>query len=411
MLDSQTIKADFPILSRLVNGRALVYLDNSATSQKPLQVLTAVDDYYTTSNANVHRGSHTLSNEATSLYEKSREKVARFIGARKPEEIIFVSNTTEALNLVAYAYALAALTTGDEIVVGAWEHHSNLVPWQQVALHTGAKLVYIYPTKEGLFDLADYKSKLSTRTKLVAMAQASNVLGTVFPVTAIVAEAHKYGAITVIDGAQSTPHMAVNVQSLGCEFFAFSGHKMLAPMGIGVLYVRSEMYNRMQPFMTGGGMISQVEATKATWEVPPYTFEAGTPNVGGAVGLASAIDYLTGVGMPAIREHELKLTDYALAEFTKLAGSVPALNLVGSLDPTQRTGLVSFYLTGIHPHDIAAILDQQGVAIRSGYHCAMPLHTHLALSPTCRASWYLYNSHQDIDALLSGVREASRLLA
>lgn len=411
MLDVQKIKADFPILSRQTNGHDLVYLDNSATSQKPVQILSAVDDYYKTCNANVHRGSHTLADEATSRYEKSRETVARFIGAQKPEEIIFVRNATEALNLVAYSYASDNLASGEEILLGVWEHHSNLVPWQQVCLKTGAKLIYTYPTREGLFDFNDYKSKLTKKTKLVAVAQASNVLGTIFPVAEIIAEAKKFGAVTIIDGAQSTPHMPVNVKNLGCDFFAFSGHKMLAPMGIGILYVKAGMYNRMHPFMTGGGMILEVDEQKATWEKPPYMFEAGTPNVSGAIGLASAINYLDNVGMRNIRDHEIGLNQYTLEAFKKLAGSVPSLNIIGSSDPVQRTGLISFYLNNIHSHDISAILDQQGVAVRSGYHCAMPLHLKLGVGPTCRASWYLYNSQKDIDVLVEGVKEASRILA
>ena len=410
MLDVNKIKADFPILSRQINGRNLVYLDNSATSQKPLQVLEAVDDYYKTCNSNVHRGSHTLADEATSRYEKSRETVARFIGAQKSEEIIFTRNTTESINMVAYSYAAKCLQVGDEILLGIWEHHSNLLPWQQVCLKTGAKLVYIYPTKEGLFDFNDYKSKLNSKTKLVAIAQASNVLGTVFPVAEIVQEAKKFGAVTVVDGAQSTPHMPVNVKNLGCDFFAFSGHKMLAPMGIGVLYAKSEIMDKMDPFMTGGGMILEVEEKNIVWEKPPYKFEAGTPNVGGAVGLASAINYLNDIGMQNIRTHEVELNEYALEAFKKTCLTIPSLHFLGPVDPMQRAGLVSFYFDNIHPHDISAILDQRGVAIRSGFHCAMPLHLKLGISPTCRASWYLYNGKKDIDALMEGILEASRLL-
>ena len=410
VLDIQKIKADFPILSRQINGYNLAYLDNAATSQKPTQVLSAVDDYYKTCNANVHRGSHTLADEATSRYEKSREIVARFISAKKPEEIIFVRNTTEALNLVAFSYALDNLTSGDEMLLGVWEHHSNLIPWQQVCSKTGAKLVYTYPTKDGLLDLDDYKAKLNKKTKLVAMAQASNVLGTIFPVAEIVAEAHKFGAITVIDGAQSAPHIPVNVNSIGCDFFAFSGHKMLAPMGVGVLYVKSDMYNKMTPFTTGGGMILEVSEQAATWESPPYKFEAGTPNVSGAVGLATAIDYLNGIGMQNIRDHEVELNQYALEAFKKVSLTVPSFNVLGPTDSVRRTGLISFYFSHIHAHDVAAILDQRGVAVRSGHHCAMPLHQKLGIGSTCRASWYLYNDKKDLDALADGVLEASRLL-
>lgn len=410
MLDVQKIKADFPILSRQINGHNLVYLDNSATSQKPQQVLDAVNDYYKTSNANVHRGSHTLADEATSLYEKSRETVAKFIGAQKKEEIVFVRNATEAINLVAYSFAENSLEPGDEVLLGAWEHHSNLIPWQQVCLRKGARLIFMYPTKDGLFDFDDYKSKLSKKTKLVAIAQASNVLGTVFPVAEIVAEAKKYDAVVVVDGAQSTPHMPVDVKKLGCDFFAFSGHKMLAPMGIGVLWAKSDILEKIPPFMAGGGMILEVDEKIAVWDKVPYKFEAGTPNVSGAVGLASAINYLNGVGMQNVQAHEAKLNEYALEAFKKVCADIPSLHLLGPADPAQRAGLISFYFDNIHAHDVSAILDQRGIAIRSGFHCAIPLHLKLEIGPTCRASWYLYNDKKDLDALTSGVLEASRIL-
>lgn len=410
MLDVQTIKADFPILSRQVNGRDLVYLDNSATSQKPNQVLIAVEDYYKTCNANVHRGSHTLADEATSLYEKSREIVANFVGAQQKEEIVFVRNTTEAINLVATSYAEKFLDKDDEVLLGVWEHHSNLVPWQRACLKTGAKLVYTYPTKDGLFDFADFKAKLSTKTKIVVVAQASNVLGTIFPVVEIVAEAKKVGAVTVVDGAQSTPHMPVNVKSLGCDFFAFSGHKMLAPMGIGALYIKSDLAEKLDPFITGGGMIDEVDQTNSTWEKAPYKFEAGTPNVGGAIGLAKAVQYLQGLGMENIRSHELELNAYALESFRKAALTLSALDILGPTKPENRAGLISFHLAGVHPHDLSAILDQHGVAVRSGYHCAMPLHRYLNIGPTCRASWYIYNDKKDIDALISALLDASHIL-
>lgn len=410
MLDVQKIKADFPILARQVKNRDLVYLDNAATSQKPSQVLTAVDDYYKTCNANVHRGSHTLADEATSLYEKSREIVAKFIGARLSEEIAFVKNTTEAINLIAYSYATKFLQRDDEILLGVWEHHSNLVPWQEVCVKTGAKLVYTYPTKDGLFDMGDFKSKLSKKTKLVAVAHASNVLGTIFPVADIVAEAKKVGAVVVVDGAQSVPHMPVDVQKLGCDFFAFSGHKMLAPMGVGVLYAKSEILQKMDPFITGGGMIFEVDNQNSSWEKPPYKFEAGTPNVSGAVGLAKAVQYLQELGMDKVRSHEVELNAYALESFRKIGLTLASFDILGPVDPQKRSGLLSFYLAGTHAHDISAILDQRGIAVRSGFHCAMPLHQHLNIGPTCRASWYIYNDKTDIDALLAGVLEASRIL-
>ncbi len=410
MLDVQKIKADFPILARQVNNRDLVYLDNAATSQKPNPVLTAVDDYYKTCNANVHRGSHTLADEATSLYEKSREIVAKFIGARLSEEIVFVKNTTEAINLIAYSYATKFLQRDDEVLLGVWEHHSNLVPWQEVCLKTGAKLVYTYPTKDGLFDMDDFRSKLSKKTKLVSVVHASNVLGTIFPVADIVAEAKRVGAVVVVDGAQSAPHMPVDVQKLGCDFFAFSGHKMLGPMGVGVLYAKSEILQKMDPFITGGGMIFEVDIQNSTWEKPPYKFEAGTPNVSGAVGLAKAVQYLQEIGMEHVRSHEVELNAYALESFRKVGLTLASFDILGPTDPQKRSGLLSFCYAGMHAHDISAILDQRGVAVRSGFHCAMPLHQHLNIGPTCRASWYIYNDKTDIDALLAGVLEASRIL-
>ncbi len=410
MLNVQKIKADFPILARKVNGKALVYLDNAATSQKPASVLEAVDRYYETSNANVHRGSYTLADEATFLYEKARETLKTFVGASSNEEIIFVKNTTEAINLVAYSYASKNLKEGDEILLGVWEHHSNLVLWQEIGEKTGAKLVYMHPTKEGLFDFKDFTSKLTKNTKLVTVAQASNVLGTIFPVSDIVAEAKKFGALVSVDGAQSVPHMPIDVKKLGCDFLAFSGHKMLGPMGIGVLYVKSDIYPMMEPFIAGGGMIAEVSKQKSTWEEPPYKFEAGTPNVGGAVGLTEAVNYLQKVGMSNIREHEVELTAYALGLLERIEKDIPQLEVLGPKDPKKRSGLVSFYHPKMHAHDVAAILDKCGVAVRSGFHCAMPLHQHFNVGPTFRASWYIYNDKSDIDALFEGIVEASRVL-
>lgn len=410
MLDVQKIKREFPILSGRINNRDLVYLDNAATSQKPISVVNSLTDYYITCNANVHRGSHTLADEATSLYEKSREIVASFIGARSSDEIVFCKNTTEAINMVAYSYATKFLQKDDEILLGVWEHHSNLVPWQQVCITTGARLVYTYPTKEGLFDYQDFESKLSKKTKIVAVAHASNVLGTIFPIADIVTEAKKFGAAVVVDGAQSAPHMPIDVQKLGCDFFAFSGHKMLGPMGTGALYGRMELLQKMDPFMTGGGMIFEVDTQNSSWERPPYKFEAGTPDVGGAVGLAKAARYLQELGMENVRSHEVELNAYALEAFKRAGLVVSDLDMLGPTDPQKRTGLISFYLLGAHAHDVSAVLNQRGVAIRSGFHCAMPLHRHLNIGPTCRASWYIYNDKSDIDALLEGVLEASRIL-
>ena len=409
MLDTNTLKKDFPILEMKVNGKDLVYLDNAATTQKPEKVLAAVDTYYRICNANVHRGSHTLSDNATSLYERSRESVAKFIGA-KPTEIIFTRNATEGINLVAYSYGLATLHAGDEILIGGWEHHSNLVPWQEVCHKTGARLVYTYPDNQGLFDFADFCSKLGARTKIVAVGHASNVLGTIYPVAEIAAEAKKVGALVVVDGAQSLPHLPVNIKQLSCDALAFSGHKMLGPMGIGVLWLDESLQESLSPFLTGGGMVLEVDENKASWEKPPHKFEAGTPNVSGAVGLAAAIDYIKTIGIEEIRKHEIELSSYALQAFADLARGFQNLRILGPMDATKRTGLISFHMQGVHAHDVSAILDQRGIAVRSGYHCAMPLHTHLGIGPTVRASWYLYNSQADITALVSGISDAKKIL-
>ncbi len=405
-LEVEKIKKDFPILERKINGNDLVYLDNAATSQKPRQVLDSITDYYSNHNANVHRGIHTLSEEATLLYEGARKKVAEFIGAAHPEEIIFTKGTTESLNRIAVSWGLKNLKKGDVILLTNFEHHSNLVPWQVVTQRIGAKLDFINVKTDGEFPLDEFKRKMTKKVKLVAISHASNVLGTIVPVKEICKIAHEVGVLVSVDGAQAVPHLKVNVQSLGCDFYAFSGHKMLGPMGIGVLWARKEILEKLEPYEYGGGMIESVDPNKSTWAEIPVRFEAGTPNVEGAVGLASAIGYLQNIGMDSIREHEVELNRYALKQLEK----IKEVAVTGPKDPEKRTGLISFTVKGIHSHDVAAVLNSLGVAVRSGHHCAMPLHKSLNIPSTIRASYYLYNTKKDIDKLVDGIKKAIQML-
>jgi len=400
MFDPKIIKQDFPILARQVKGKPLVYLDSAATSQKPRDVLQAEKTYYEQHNANVHRGAHTLGDEATQLLAKARQTVAKFVGARE-EEIIFVRNTTEAINLVAYAWGLDNLKQGDTIITTVMEHHSNLVPWQEVAKRTGAKVEVVGVTSEGLLDLAEYQQKLTLAPKLVAFGHVSNALGTINPVKELTKMAHKAGAVVVVDGAQAVPHMRVNVANIGCDFYAFSGHKMLSPMGIGVLVGRRERLHSMSPFLTGGGMINEVTSENSTWTNLPDKFEAGTPNVAGAVGLASAIDYLERLGMDAVREHDKQIVEYALQEFYKVRNLV----ILGPKDANYRSGSVSFEYQGIHAHDVATILDSEGVAVRSGHHCTMPLHKSMGITASVRASFNVYTTKEDIEKLVEALQK------
>lgn len=404
MFDPQIIKKDFPILDRLVNGKALVYLDSGASSQKPKQVLDAEREYYEQHNANVHRGAHTLGDEATQAYQVARERVAQFIGGRS-EEVIYVRNTTEAINLVAYAWGLDNLKAGDVIVTTLMEHHANLVPWQEAARRTGARVEVVGLTEEGLVDQQDFAAKLKLNPKLVAIVQVSNALGTTNPVKEMAKAAHKVGAVVLIDGAQAVPHMRVNVQELGSDFYAFSGHKMLGPMGIGVLWGRKELLEKMSPFLTGGGMINEVYPDHSTWAELPEKFEAGTPNVAGAVGLASAIEYLEKLGMGAVREHDKQLVTYALQQL----GKVEEVKILGTLDPDKRSGSVSFEYQGVHAHDVATILDSEGVAVRSGHHCTMPLHNHLQVAASVRASFNVYTTKEDIDRLVEALTKVKKI--
>lgn len=405
MLDTARIRADFPILHQVVNGRPLVYLDNAATSQKPRAVIETLVDYYSRYNANVHRGVHTLGDRATEAYEGARAKVARFINAPGPETIIFVRNTTEGLNLVAYTWGRAHLRPGDEIVTTIMEHHSNLVPWQILAREKEAVLRFVGLTPTGELDMEDFARQLTPRTRIVAVTMASNVLGTITPVAEIVRQAHAVGAITVIDAAQAAPHLPIDVQALDCDFLAFSGHKMLGPTGIGVLYGRREHLERMPPFLGGGSMIRDVQLTTATWNDPPWKFEAGTPNIADAIGLGAAVDYLSALGMKNVRAHEVALTAYALAALSQ----VEDLVIYGPPDPQRRTGVISFNLADIHAHDVGTILDQEGIAIRAGHHCCKPLMRHLGVAATARASFYIYNTREEVDRLVAALIRAKEL--
>lgn len=405
-LDVAVVRQDFPILGRQIRGKKLVYLDNAATSQKPRAVIEALSHYYEHYNANVHRGVHTMSDEATDGYEQARTKVARFIKAKSFRGIVFVRGTTEALNLVASSWGRNRLKPGDEILLSRMEHHSNLVPWQLIARETGAKLRFIYLNVDGTMNLSNVDELINERTKLVAVSHMSNVLGTINPVRRLADLAHERGAIMVVDGAQSVPHMPVDVNELGCDFLAFSGHKMLGPTGIGVLYGKEELLEEMEPYQGGGSMIAEVSCETATWNEIPYKFEAGTPDVSGAIGLGAAIDYLQRLGMDNVRQHEVELTTYALES---LAG-VEGLMIFGPRDPEIRGGVISFNLFDIHPHDVGTILDQQGIAIRAGHHCCQPLMSWLDVPGTARASFYLYNDRDDVDALVAGLETAKQVM-
>lgn len=393
------VRRDFPLLQRSVDGKPLVYLDSAATSQKPRVVLEALQRYYEEYNANVHRGLYRIAERATLAYEEARAKVAAFVGA-PPEELIFTRGTTEAINLVAYSYGDAFVRPGDEILVTEMEHHSNLVPWQLLAQRRGARLRFVRVRPEdGTLDLDSLDRCLTERTRVVAVTHQSNVVGTINPVRDIAERAHAVGAVVLVDGAQSVPHMPVRVQDLGCDFLAFSGHKMCGPTGIGALWGRRELLEAMPPFHGGGEMIERVELETSTYKDPPHRFEAGTPNIADAIALGVAVDYLQAVGMDAVRAHEKALVRYALAQLAEVKG----LRLYGPRDPELRGGAVAFSLEGVHPHDVAQVLDGEGVCVRAGHHCAQPLHRALGVPATARASVYLYNTPEDIDALVRGL--------
>ncbi|EAE6244406.1 cysteine desulfurase [Listeria monocytogenes] len=400
MIDIQKIRADFQILAQEINEKPLAYLDNAATSQKPKQVIEALTHYYEFDNANVHRGVHTLAARATDAYESARGKVAKFIRAREVAEIIFTRGTTSAINLVVDSYAEANIEAGDEIVISYLEHHSNLIPWQQLAKRKGAVLKYIELEEDGTISVEQAKKAIGEKTKIVALAHVSNVLGTITPIKEIAAIAHQFGAVILVDGAQAVPHMEVDVVDLDADFYAFSGHKMMAPTGIGALYGKRELLDAMEPTEFGGEMIDFVELYDSTWKELPWKFEAGTPIIGGAIALGAAIDYLAEVGLENIHAHEQALASYAMEEMSKIEG----ITIYGPKDASKRCGLVTFNLEGAHPHDIATILDEDGVAIRAGHHCAQPLMKWLDVSSTARASFYIYNTKEEIDALIDGLK-------
>ncbi len=402
-LNTDKIKEDFPILKKKINDKDIVYLDNAATTQKPIQVIEAINDYYKNYNANVHRGVYTLAEEATIAYEESRKEVMNFINARDYQEIIFVRNATEAINLVAYAWGRKNVKEGDEILVSQMEHHSNLVPWQILAKEKKAKLEFIGITDEGF--LENYQEKINKKTKIVAITHASNTLGTINPVEEITKIAHEVGALVLIDGAQSVPHMPVNVRNIGCDFLAFSGHKMLGPMGIGVLYAKKEVLEEMDPFLTGGEMIKNVDFYESTWNDLPWKYEAGTPNVEGAIGLAAAIRYLKNIGMENIRKHEEHLVEYALSKLSE----IKELTIYGPKDPSKRGGVISFNLADIHAHDIASILDHEGIQIRAGHHCAKLVMKKYGVAAMARASFYIYNDINDIKKLYNALLLAKKI--
>ena len=404
MFDVETVRQDFPILSREVHGKPLVYLDNAATTQKPRLVIDALVNYYECHNANIHRGLHTLAEEATTAHEDARAKVARFIKSPAgPKSIVFTRNCTEAINLVANAWGGRFLEPGDEIVLSVLEHHSNLIPWQLIAKRKGAVLRFIDIDDSGRLREDQLHELIGPKTKIVSLVHASNVLG-LNPIREAAELAHRHGAIMVVDAAQSVPNMPVDVTDLGCDFLAFSGHKMAGPTGIGVLWAKPELLEAMDPFLGGGEMISRVTLEESTWNEIPYKFEAGTPNIADAIGLGAAVDYLEALGMENVREHERALTTYALDELA----SLPGLEIYGPMDADARVGVVAFNYGDIHPHDLGQVLDRSGVAIRAGHHCAQPLMRRLDCVATARASFFVYNTFAEIDVLVEAVKEAGR---
>jgi cysteine desulfurase/selenocysteine lyase len=403
----ENIRKDFPILERTVReNKTLVYLDNASTTQKPNQVIDAINDYYRNHNANIHRAVYALAEEATELYEKSRDKVANFINVKNRVEVIFVRGTTEAINLVAYAWGRDNLKEDDIIVTTEYEHHSNIVPWQLLTQEKGAKLEYIGMNDNGELNLDDLDKYLATgKVKLVTFSLVSNVLGTISDAETIISKCKAAGVLTLVDGAQAVPHMKVDVEKLGCDFFAFSGHKMLGPTGIGILWVRKSILETMNPFHGGGDMIREVHKYETTWNDLPYKFEAGTPNIADVVGLGAAIDYLSNIGMDVIRQHEIDLTSYALDKLSQVKG----LHIYGTKDISKRGGVISFNFADVHPHDVAQIIDEEGIAIRSGHHCAQVLMERLNVAATSRASFYIYNTKEEIDALINSLYKVARI--
>lgn len=404
-LNVTAIRKDFPILEReTANGKRVIYLDSTATSQKPVQVIEAMNDYYRRSNANIHRGVHTLAEEATTLYEGAREQIAKFINAASSREVIYTRNTTESINLVAYSWARANLKAGDLVILTEMEHHSNLVPWHMLQAERGIELEFIPVDENGLLDLDAYKALLNRSPKLVSFTHMSNVLGTINPAAEIIKMAHAVGAVTLVDGAQSVPHLAVDVQALNADFYAFSAHKMCGPTGIGVLYGKSALLEAMPPFLGGGDMIKEVKLRSFRPNTLPHKFEAGTPAIAEAVGFGAAVDYLTKVGMKDIASHEHEITEYALERLEE----IPGVRLFGP-SADKKGGVAAFTLDGVHPHDVAQILDQDGIAVRAGHHCAQPLHEKFGIPATSRASFYLYSTREEVDMLVKGLYKVKEM--
>lgn len=405
MLNTDLIRKDFPILERVTaSGARVTYLDSTATSQKPLAVIEAMNDFYRRSNANIHRGVHTLAEESTATYENAREKIARFINAPSARQVIYTRNTTESINLIAYSWARANLKAGDLVILTEMEHHSNLVPWHMLAAERGIELDFIPVTADGLLDLDAYRSLLARDPKLVSFTHMSNVLGTVNPAAEIIRLAHEAGAVTLVDAAQSVPHLAVDVQALDADFYAFSAHKMCGPTGIGALYGKASLLEAMPPFLGGGDMIREVKLRSFRPNSLPHKFEAGTPAIAEAVGFGAAVDYLTKIGMTQISEHEHAITEYALERLEE----IPGVKVFGP-SADKKGGVAAFTLEGVHPHDVAQILDQDGIAVRAGHHCAQPLHEKFGIPATSRASFYLYNTKEEVDLLVNGIYKVKKL--
>ena len=403
----ENLRNDFPILKRTVrDNKPLVYLDNASTTQKPNQVIDAITDYYQNHNANIHRAVYALAEESTEAYETARDKIANFVNIKNRQELIFVRGTTEAINLVAYAWGRPHINEGDIIVTTEYEHHSNIVPWQLLTQEKRAKLEYIGMNDDGELNLDDLDKYLATgKVKLVTFSLMSNVLGTITDAEKIIAKCKAAGVLTLIDGAQAVPHMKVNLDTLGCDFFAFSGHKMLAPTGIGILWVRKSVLQTMSPFHGGGDMIREVHKYETTWNDLPYKFEAGTPNIADVIGFGAAIDYLTKIGMDNVRQHEIELTTYAMEKFAK----IPGLQIYGTKDIAKRGGVISFNFADVHPHDVADIIDKEGISLRSGHHCAQVLMERLNVAATSRASFYIYNTKKDVDALIDSLNIVAKV--
>jgi len=407
VLDPATLKSDFPALDQRVAGKPLVYLDNAATTQKPRAVLDALQSYYTRDNANVHRGIHELSRRATEAYEGARSRLADFIGANEAAEVVWTRGTTEAINLVASAWGSANVTEGDQIVLSDLEHHSNLVPWQLLAHRTGARLRFLELDEQGRLRLEQLDDLLGDRTRIVALSHVSNALGTINPIAEIADRVHEAGALFLVDGAQGAPHLPVDVQEIGCDFYALSGHKMMGPTGIGALWARKEILEEMPPYQGGGEMIRIVEREESTWAAVPHKFEAGTPNIAGAVGMGAAVDYLEGIGHEVLERHEDRVQAYALQQLSR----IDDLTILGPEDPSERSGAVSFLIGDAHPHDVATILDSEGVAIRAGHHCAQLVMKHFGVAATARASFYLYNTTEDVDRLVEALHEVRSIFS